>query len=671
MKKSHAILGLFFFALFSPVFVSAQSAAIAEISIPNTDSFPEISALAHVYGSDGAFVSGLTASDVVLRENGAEVAFTSFVEQSPGVQFVLAIDPGRTFAIRDAQGVSRYEYLLAALDAWGQEQGETADDLSLVITNGPEVPHVGHEVWLETLNETATADYRNAVSNIQLLARAIDLALDAPPREGMGRSVLFLTPDPQQNMVPLIESLRDRALNGDVKVFVWMIAPDTFFETVGALTLQDLAVQTGGAFFPFSGVEPIPSLESYLAPQRNVYLLTYDSGILQAGTQELVLEATVGDTSVTSSPREFELNVQPPNPFFITPPTEIYRSLVSDIRETEIRYSPTIQQVETLIEFPDGYPRALVRTTLYANGEIVAENTTRPFTLFDWDISDVQESGRVDLVVEAVDELGLSSLSLSAPVDITVQAVPEGFTASLSRNLPVVAVAAVLMAGAILILVFVLAGRMAQPSQAIRALSSRARRTPKVDPVTQPVPGTSSEKSRRGNWWTPSLTNRLTWGETKEKERTPYAYLERVTNGSVTDTLTPTAPIPITSRSITIGTNQDMVTIPLDDASIEPVHTKLRQTRRGDYVISDEGTIAGTWVNFSRLANKQAYLEHGDIFHVGRVGFRFKLHNPTNVYEPEVKPLPMASVPTAVEEKSLAKPKRTRISRPRRRIHKS
>ncbi|MBK6646386.1 MAG: hypothetical protein IPG44_11690 [Anaerolineales bacterium] len=41
-----------------------------------------------------------------------------------------------------------------------------------------------------------------------------------------------------------------------------------------------------------------------------------------------------------------------------------------------------IAKLEIIVEFPDGYQRALTRTTLYVDGVVMDENTSRPFNEF-------------------------------------------------------------------------------------------------------------------------------------------------------------------------------------------------------------------------------------------------------------------------------------------------
>jgi pSer/pThr/pTyr-binding forkhead associated (FHA) protein len=75
----------------------------------------------------------------------------------------------------------------------------------------------------------------------------------------------------------------------------------------------------------------------------------------------------------------------------------------------------------------------------------------------------------------------------------------------------------------------------------------------------------------------------------------------------------------------------------LDDPSVDPLHARVQ--REGDnYRILDEGSIAGTWVNYTPVSKEGTLLEHGDLVHIGRMGFRFMLQEPTRKPKPIILP---------------------------------
>jgi pSer/pThr/pTyr-binding forkhead associated (FHA) protein len=48
----------------------------------------------------------------------------------------------------------------------------------------------------------------------------------------------------------------------------------------------------------------------------------------------------------------------------------------------------------------------------------------------------------------------------------------------------------------------------------------------------------------------------------------------------------------------------------------------------GSYLLRDQGSTAGTWVNYQPLDEKGISLQHGDIIHFGMAEFRFELAAP-------------------------------------------
>jgi predicted component of type VI protein secretion system len=70
---------------------------------------------------------------------------------------------------------------------------------------------------------------------------------------------------------------------------------------------------------------------------------------------------------------------------------------------------------------------------------------------------------------------------------------------------------------------------------------------------------------------------------------------------------------------------------------VEALHARLRQDETGAYILSDEGSVAGTWVNYAPISTGGIRLEHGDILHIGRVIFRFSLLKPPPALQPRIE----------------------------------
>ena len=231
----------------------AENAFSAALSVPDAGDFPHMTAYLDVHDPTGSFVHGLSSGDVTMQENDLQIPITELQEQKPGVQFIIAITPGETFTIRDSQGISRYEYLLQGILAgtW-MDQPAGVDDLSLLTRGGPQLVHTTDPKLLQSSLETYKPDDPNAVPNLEVLASALQLALDPTTRPGMERAILFITP-PQPEEVSLgLQSIIASALQQNIHIFVWMVASQEVFELPEMEQLRKLAEETRSTFFAFS-----------------------------------------------------------------------------------------------------------------------------------------------------------------------------------------------------------------------------------------------------------------------------------------------------------------------------------------------------------------------------------------------------------------------------------
>jgi predicted component of type VI protein secretion system len=98
------------------------------------------------------------------------------------------------------------------------------------------------------------------------------------------------------------------------------------------------------------------------------------------------------------------------------------------------------------------------------------------------------------------------------------------------------------------------------------------------------------------------------------------------------------APVLVGHHEISFGREPTQATCVLDDPSVEALHARLRHDEEGVYVLSDAGSIAGTWVNYAPISTGGIRLEHGDLLHIGRVVFRFELLKPPPAPQPRIEP---------------------------------
>jgi hypothetical protein len=605
---------------------SAQEGSQAQLAPIDGDDFPHLTSYLDVRNPEGDFVFGLEKHDVSIIEDGVRISLAEFEHLRSGVQLVLAVSPGPAFDIRDVNGISRYDYLSQALLDWGNaRRGSSIDDLSIVLAGGPEIAHTSEpDEWIAVLSSYASGE-TNTSPDFDILGRALDLAADPTVSPGMERAVLFVTPLPEQDISLGLQSLAARASQQGVRIFIWLIASSELFTSPEAEQLAILSEQTGGKLYAYSGQEPIPFLEEYLEQLRNTYFLSYDSHITSSGPHIITAEVNLNGAVINSPQQDLDLEVLPPNVAFISPPMEIERANPDPDGEDSELLLPDSQELELLIEFPDGHRRALKRTSLLVDGIVAETNSSEPFDRFTWDLSEHSIDGEHILQAEVEDILGLTNRSMDNSVKIVIGDSSRSAMGIISENRSLFAGVIVAVSGAILLLVLIIGGRL-RPG-----FWKELRRKRKYsDPVTQPVELNSEpEPARRSKW-----IHRFQWSQRRIATK-PFAQLIPLSDSNQEES---SPPIAITRERMTFGNDPDQVDQVLEENSVEAWHATLKREAEGVYRISDEGSTAGTWVNFTPVSQGGMLLEQGDLIHFGRAGFRFVMRDTKQVRKPVRRP---------------------------------
>lgn len=639
-----ALLGILFLRPERGVF--AQNGGSVILTPPDASSFPNLAAYLDVHDSSGDFVHGLTMQDITIMEDEAQAPVTSLTEIKPGVQLVIAISPGSTLSIRDGSGTSRFQYLLQGMLAsdWSQ-QTSGVDDLSLITVGGPQLIHSSDPAALRS----SLASYQPVDSddspNLEVLSSALQLISSPTPRTGMERAILFITP-PQTTDVSLgLQSIIANANQQNIHIFAWLVAAEEVFDMPETDLLRNLASQTQAAFFEFSHAEPIPDLNTLLEPLRYVYQLGYSSPAVAAGTHQVAAQVKIDGAQIISLPQTFTLNLQAPSLIFLNPPTEIERKFLNQPAPGEARTPDDLQPAEILlniqISFPDGYAHSVTRTSLFVDGQMVAENTSPPFDKLVWDLRPYTTEGSHTLKIEANDNLGLVGNTGVISVRITVPSTSQEVVAVVSERPWLIIGIATLILASILVLVLIVVGRIhpkpypwqVKPPASLgedkRPVSSLERKGQVRHPGSRSASISPDlvEKSRSGirNW-----VRRLLGSRGKETTISVMAYLVPLV-GAEDPTLP--APLQITANIVSLGTDPHQATLVIDDPSIERLHATIHYDGKS-FDITDAGSVAGTWVNYEQVSPEGKTLSHADIIHLGRVGFRFNL--PVHGTPPEI-----------------------------------
>lgn len=604
-----------------PGLARAQGIATITLFQADTSRFPTITALLDVFDAQGRFVTGLRASELSILENGQNLGAPASLEQlEQPLRVVVAINAGPALGIRDGLGISRYDKATTVLKNWiAARPASSGDDFALVWNGGIIGSQLPAAEWLKRFQAFDPA-LRSSTPGLTALAFALDVAQQAPSAAGGKKAILLLSPHLESRDVNALPDLLTRARQAGVRVFVWLIDSPDYFNHSGAQALFELATQTGGQATTFSGSETLPDPEEWVASLRYVYRLSYQSSVRESGQQAFAVLLNSGELQLTSSPLPFQVQIAPPNPVLLAPPRQIVRQNPADPFDIE-NSLPKTQEISIIIEFNDPVKRPLTRTTLYVDGTIADENTAPPFDKFTWDLSGYLASGEHLLQVEAVDTLGLSKMSAAVPVEVIVIQPPGGIWGLILRNRAAVTVSIIIAAGLVLLGILFFGGR-----KTLHALAERRRaRLLRLDPVTQPVFIEEKNAARQ---------NPFPW--LRRKAPPPAAYLVKLTMDGQP---APGDPIPLTGRELTIGSDPTQSTTVFDHPSLSPLHARLRQDENGRFLLSDQNSVAGTWVNYQPAPKEGCILEHGDVIHFGQLTYRFIFTKPPAPRKPIVTPL--------------------------------
>jgi hypothetical protein len=630
--------------------VLGQTESRIQLSTLDISEFPKITSHLDIRGQQGFFISGLPDDAATIFEDEQPLP-GQILEVRPGAQIVVAYAGGESFGIFNLEAKTRYSIIQNWMVEWSTNQLEKdLDDLSLIIPEGVLVSHqTDPQSWTDGLLNYQP-DFTLLARPLEILSAAIDTALDPIPAAGMGRTVIFLTegiPDEQQ---AALQSQIDRASQGGTRVHIGYINSANLFESNQAIRMQDAARQTGGQYFAFSSNEPLPDLNLMVESSRRAYLLEYRSKINTPGQHSISVLINTDEGEIRSDSLTFEANLAPPIPVFVSPPTQVVRGIPPEMSPDLENLAPTVQTIEVLVEFPDGIQREISQLSLFISDTLLAEVNEPPFEQIAIDLSPFQTSEILLMRLEVTDELGLTGSSIETPLEIVVQPPETGLFPALGRNAPLIVAGVIGLSGIILFLVLVLAGRIRPRQVGERRSQRKAARDPVTQPIKTPKTETKANQPNVLERITKGLPSaRIPWPSRSRPTTDPYGYLVQVTEDGQpkSETL-----FPITVSELTFGSDIRQAVIALDDPSVEPLHTRIWRDDQGTFHVEDSGTVAGTWLNYSTISPASSPLEHGDLIHIAKIGYRFTLSRPTTPRKPIITPLYEPNKETSEEGKN-------------------
>jgi len=570
--------------------VAAQAAATIDLTRPSAETFPQISFFASVIGPGGGRLHALPPTSFTLTEDGQVISDFSMEETVVGARQIYVINTVTALRRRDALGVTRFEQVRQALlDTWSKRPPSTVpDQVSLMTAEGS----LG-------LDQTAAADlipvlegwpvtYGGGEASYAPLLDALTAALDPQPRPGVESDVVFVTPLLDRSNEQAMADALSLAQASGTRIHAVLVGTPEQAGVAEALRLRQAAEATGGSFEVFDPELGLGALESRLQDVRTRYAVSYTSPANTSGPHSVQLALTTPDLAASSEAVPFDVAVEAPEVAFIQPPARIVRQTTnSDTPLADI--PPTFIDLPLLVTFPDGHPRPLAGLQLYVNGELQESVDEAPFDRPRWDLSSIVE-GRAFLLRAAVsDSQGLTASTEIVPISVEVIPGPRGLEALRPALAPLLAGLVIIAVGAGLAAAWVKLG----------------------------------EVSAQAEWAPPSaggmrLLRRANLGLLAPAPTAEAFLLPLHADGS------PGMAVPLNGADLMIGSDASFCGLLLDDPSVSGIHARLTRLAAGAFILRDQHSVAGTWVNDAPVGEGGCELRHGDRIYFGRAAYRFQ-----------------------------------------------
>jgi len=598
--------------------IQAQSSLNLRMETLDLSQFPKITLFLDAYDSQGKFIPGMDLDHFSVFEDGYQRTLNEVQELEPGLHTIIAFNLGATLSNRqNATLPTRYEETVYSLATWlNGIQSTAANQYSLVSNEGILVEKSQEKTSFTNILQNYKPNLFNFEPSLESLSSSLEIAAKPSLIAQSKPAILYITPLPLDQDLAKIASIQARAQEIGVPVNVWLVAPETASNAPALQYLNQLATATGGKFLFYMEGSAAPDAEEYVGRMRNIYRLRYTSAVNQSGDHTIRVTSVFGNLSAETPEMQFSIDLNLPTAVLTNLPPEIRRAYSESADGSGKMLQPAVITLQAAITFPDGYERQLKASRLYADGEMVVENTEEPFDYFGWQLEEYQYSGEHLLAVEVEDILGFRNISPPAAVMILVASpYPDWLTGILKFvnqggwiPLSIIAAGGSLYAGLRLRKRW-----LARRKEAGDIFEGEAALQ---DPMLQSVPGLGSVvdtdylsmQSRENN--APGSNQEtapaLLWAG---KEAPPADLRE----------------IYLEKPEIILGSDAAQCGVVLPPSAASPQHAKLMRNERGSVSIADLDSETGTWVNFAPVSKAGVLLHQGDLIQIGSLTFRYRI----------------------------------------------
>ena len=597
-------IGLLFYALalalLSAPSIAAQTVAREALGVRVTGvdatGFPTVRVRVLTTGPGSAPVTD--TSRLLLRENGVPIPEATLGSAPVGVDLVLVIDANVDFLQADepggptrrdkvAESIARYAATYMNADGLDRVSIITPDAARLEPTFLTQDATQPDEVAaaVAAYDAAPPADQPLRATPLQaMLTAAID-HLAARPDDGRFGAVLLYTDGARLDGQLDNPALAAAAQAAGVPLFAAVLGAAVSPEEQA--NVDALTQPTNGQASHMPSPEAADPLYALFAAQGTQIEMIYQSALRQNGLQQVAVNlGNVRDAA------EFELALAGPT-VTLDAPSSVRRA-GSAVDTPLALLQPAVLPLTAVVTWPNDQSRQLTEIVFLVDGVAQpqaappAADATGQIPLV-WDISE-REAGTYSLSVEVVDELDFRAAA--TPLEVTIEVVrPSPPTPTPAPTAaPVVETAPGPTR-------FILPGlALALAGGVLLWAARRARRgtaAPPAPPVVPPPP-----PPREGH----------------------VAVLEWAAAGEGRGEA-----IELLADNVTLGREAGAVDIVLDDPVVSRLHARIRRDATGVYWLYDEGSAAGTFLNYEQLGLAPRPLQHGDVVQLGRLTLRFRL----------------------------------------------
>lgn len=581
-----------------------EDAAQLRVTDVDLSDYPTVSILLVAFDRDGLRLDDL--SRLTLSENGVPITDFSVGDTNRGLDLIFVVDANESItSIDDTEdGRTRLEKIQSSLVRYATQFMSPAglDHVSVIVPDGASARFLVQDADRPADLVAAIEGYAPLEFGETPLQEMLSLALtqaSASHDEGHAQAIVLVTDGAQLNQQLDYETLLSSAQALQIPfhaIIVGARADPEEIDNVGRL-YQVL----GGSHIHMPNAPDADPLYQVLQESATQHVLSYTSPQLESGPLRLQLQLDEVTEEVTQT-----LILDLPAVTLASAATEIRRvGAVADTPLAELQ--PAVQPIAVGLSWPGELHIAIREAELLVDGRpqpaaaapvVDAEGALQ----LDWDISDL-DAGAYTLTARLVDALG--RVIESEPLAITITVVrPEAsmptpdsppetspaetpaIIAWMEENpqLLVAGCGGLLLFAFGLLLLLLLRWRRRRMARRRAEEAARAAALAETDAGDESPPG---------------------------------AYVVLVTDRGESG-----EPIHIAGADVTIGRDPRVVDIPLADDSVARLHARIRFFK-GDYWLYDEGSAAGTYLNFTRVGLAPQRLLEGSDVHVGRVHLRF------------------------------------------------